>query len=120
MWPAISSFDGVSGTPAMDASVRARPTTFAPSAEARISLAVLVRLQGIGDIGVDLGERRASADAFEAELSRAIGSRGEIASYVTELEQRYDAALDSPGDIPSPAAMVEELEEFLRRQRRDS
>ena len=79
----------------------------------------MVRLQNIADIGVDLEELRAAADAFESELAKSIGDQTEIASYVTELEQQYDAALDSPGDIPSPAAMVEELEEFLRRQRHD-
>ena len=95
------------------------PHYLSSSTNPRISLALLVRLQSIADIGVDLEELRAAADAFGSELTKAIGDQTEIASYVTELEQQYDAALGSPGDIPSPAAMVEELEEFLRRQRHD-
>jgi len=61
--------------------------------------------------------QRGAGDAFDSELAQAIGLRSEITSYVTQLEQRYDATVDPSAAIPSPSAMVEEMEEFLRQQR---
>jgi chorismate mutase len=66
---------------------------------------------------VDLGDIRATGDAFDSELAQAVGERSEITEYVSKLEQRYDASTGTPGDLPNPSAVVEELEEFLRRQR---
>ena len=43
----------------------------------------------------------------------------QISAYVQRLEQEYDAAAASAGPtIPTPEDVVEELEEFLREERR--
>lgn len=85
----------------------------------RVSLALLSTLQEMVEVRVDLGDLRAAGDAFDTELATAIGERSEITSYVAQLEERYDAVAEPTGEMPSPAAMVEELEEFLRKQRGD-
>ena len=53
-----------------------------------------------------------AGDVAVRELPKSYFAKGALKI----VEQQYDAALDSPGDIPSPAAMVEELEEFLKSQ----
>jgi proteasome assembly chaperone (PAC2) family protein len=90
------------------------------SSNPRVSLVLLSKLQAMAELRVDLGDLRGAGDAFDSELAQAIGLRSEITSYVTQLEQRYDATVDPSADIPSPSAMVEEMEEFLRQQRGDS
>ncbi len=85
----------------------------------RVSLALISKLQGMAEIRVDLGDLHAAGDAFDTELAQAVGDRSEITAYVAKLEQRYDASVGASGDVPSPSALVEELEEFLRQQRNE-
>ena len=85
----------------------------------RVSLALLSKLQGMAEITVDLGDLHAAGDAFDTELAQAVGDRSEITAYVAKLEQRYDASVGASGDVASPSAIVEELEEFLRQQRNE-
>ncbi len=87
------------------------------SSNPRVSLALISKLQEMTKVRVDLGDIRATGDAFDSELAQAVGERSEITEYVSKLEQRYDASTGTPGDLPNPSAVVEELEEFLRRQR---
>jgi len=79
--------------------------------------ALLSMLRGLVDFDVDLDELRAAGDAFEAEVSQTIAGQNEITAYVRRLEQRYDSANTPSAEFPSPDAMVEELEEFLKTQR---
>ena len=74
------------------------------------------------DIEVDLEELRIAADAYHDEVNKVISKQPDVSSYVTRLEQRYDAANAPPEteEIPSPEAMVKELEDFLRSQRQES
>ena len=85
----------------------------------RVSLALLSKLQGMAEMSVDLGDLHAAGDAFDTELTQAVGDRSEITAYVAKLEQRYDASVGASGDVASPSAIVEELEEFLRQQRNE-
>jgi hypothetical protein len=43
----------------------------------------------------------------------------DLNSYVNRLEQDYDSSFrtQTPQEMPSPEAIVQELEEFLRQQR---
>ena len=83
----------------------------------KVSHALLVKLRSLVDIEVDMAELHLAGEAFEAEVSKAIAKESEVSTYVQRLEQRYDAANEPTGDIPSPDDMVEELEEFLKSQR---
>ena len=46
-------------------------------------------------------------------------ARNEVEEYVRQLEKDYDATNAPSGDIPSSDVLVEELEDFLRRQQGD-
>ena len=47
---------------------------------------------------------------------RALSDQREIEGYVKRLEERYDSEEEYRGS-PEPAALVKELEDFLRQQR---
>ena len=85
----------------------------------RVSYSLLTRLRSLVDFDVDLEELRAAGDAFETEVTGVIAKEADMTAYVRRLEQRYDEAHAPTGDIPSPDAMVEEFEQFLRGQRSD-
>ena len=88
------------------------------SPDPKVRYALLARLCRLVSIDVDLEELRVAGQAFEAEVDQAIAKQPDLTAYVKHLEQRYDAAQAPTSEIPSPEAMVEELEEFLRSQRR--
>jgi proteasome assembly chaperone (PAC2) family protein len=82
-----------------------------------VSHALLQRLRTVVDLDVDLDQIRKAGEVFEAEVTESISKQPEVVTYVERLERRHDAAAVPSGDIPSPEAMVSELEEFLRNQR---
>ena len=85
----------------------------------QVSHALLTKLNNLVDFDVDLEELYLAGQAFGEDVSKAITSQSDVGSYVTKLEQRYDAS-HQPEDeeIPEPGDMVRELENFLRTQRR--
>ncbi|MDA0769754.1 MAG: hypothetical protein BZY79_02585 [SAR202 cluster bacterium Casp-Chloro-G4] len=87
----------------------------------RVSRALLTRLRSLIDVDVDLEELRLAGEAYQEEVNKVIAKQPDVSSYVTRLEQRYDAAeSNQPNEeIPSPDTMVHELEEFLRSQRQE-
>ena len=86
----------------------------------KVSHALLQRLCTLVDIEVELEEMHKAGETFEAEVTKLISKQPEMKTYVQRLEQRYDAAHAPSGEIPSPDAMVQELEEFLRSQGQSS
>lgn len=87
----------------------------------RVSRALLTRLRSLIDVDVDLEELRLAGEAYQEEVNKVIAKQPDVSSYVTRLEQRYDAAeSNQPSEeIPSPDTMVRELEDFLRSQRQE-
>ena len=84
----------------------------------RVSRAVLSRLCALLNIPLDLSDLEARERTFDAEVSQAIGSNTEVLSYIQRMEAYYDANYATPEELPDPKAVVQELEEFLRRQSR--
>ena len=82
----------------------------------KVSYALLTKLRSLVDFEADLEELRLAGEAFEGEVTKAISKQGDLSAYVQRLEQRYDAASELTGDIPSSDDMVKELEEFLKSQ----
>ena len=84
----------------------------------RVSYALATNLYRILDMDVSLDELGSAADTFDREVEKAAGDDSQIRSYVHKLEQRYDEAhVVSGGDMPRPEELVQDLEEFLKRQR---
>ncbi|MCH7626440.1 MAG: PAC2 family protein [Chloroflexi bacterium] len=90
------------------------------SPDPKVSHALLTRLRSLVDVDVDLDELRIAADAYQTEVDKIISKQPDVTSYVSRLEQRYDAAHASTEEIPSPDTMVRELEDFLRSQRQNT
>ncbi|MCH8062070.1 MAG: PAC2 family protein [Chloroflexi bacterium] len=90
------------------------------SPDPKVSHALLTRLRSLIDVDVDLDELRLAADAYQTEVDKIISKQPDVTSYVSRLEQRYDAANATSDEIPSPDTMVRELEDFLRSQRQNT
>ncbi len=83
----------------------------------RVAHTLLKHFQGILDLPVDIGEMLAAAETFDREVAKAIERDEQLGAYVTKLEGKYDESLAAK-DIPDPAEMVQDLEQFLRSEQR--
>ena len=92
----------------------------------KVCYGMLRKLSTLLDLTVDLEEMRRAAEALEVRVERLLADNAELREYVRQLdagELTEDADADPeeegpPPEIPSPEAVVAELEEFLRQQRR--
>jgi hypothetical protein len=90
----------------------------------QVTLALLVELQKFLPVKIDLAEMRSAASEFMAGLDRALEGQPQVIEYVKQLEERYDrevaaapgAGAGGTGPIPEAGALIEELEQFLRRR----
>ena len=62
---------------------------------------------------VDLSELERASEAYERQVSEAVGQDEETEAYVQELERRRDT-LGEDLDVPSGDALAAELTRFLR------
>ncbi len=84
------------------------------------TLAALVsQLDTLFELKLDLYELERTSERFDRQVEEAVEQNPDVLQYVRRLEEAGDEEPDStPVELPSGAAIVEELEEFLR-QRRD-
>ncbi len=82
----------------------------------RISYTLAKSLVTLLDLPIDLTEIRAAANTFDAEVLKAINDDNQLAEYIKKLEDKYDESVTS-SDMPEPADVVKELEQFLRSRR---
>ena len=68
-------------------------------------------------LGLDLSELKTAAASFDREVEEAMDEDEQLRTYVTKLEGRYDESAEA-GEIPDPAEMVRDLEQFLRSEQR--
>ena len=78
--------------------------------------AILTELQQFISVPVDLKKLARDSEEFDENLVRALADQQEIEGYVKRLEERYDSE-EEYRQSPEPAALVQELEDFLRQQR---
>jgi proteasome assembly chaperone (PAC2) family protein len=81
----------------------------------RAAKALVERLAGLLHADVDTKELEEAADAYSHQVSEAVASDADTASYVAELEQRVDE-LAAQADLPSGDALAAELTRFLRER----
>ena len=79
-----------------------------------ILLQLIVKLL---DLPLDLTELQSAAATFNEEVADAVAKDEQISSYVTKLESQYDEAVAAI-EIPDPAELVRDLEQFLRGEQR--
>jgi proteasome assembly chaperone (PAC2) family protein len=81
----------------------------------RAAKALVERLAGLLNADVDTHELDEAADAYSHQVSEAVASDADTATYVAELEQRVDE-LAAQADLPSGDALAAELTRFLRER----
>jgi predicted ATP-grasp superfamily ATP-dependent carboligase len=82
----------------------------------RAAVALCERLGGLIGVDVDVEELEGAAQSYEEQVSEAVASDEETASYVEELERRVDSMEEEEGDLPSGDALAAELTRFLRER----
>jgi proteasome assembly chaperone (PAC2) family protein len=89
-----------------------------PSAPA--ALALLDKLSGLLGMQVDTDDLESTAETYQQQVSVAVSQDSDLSSYVRMLEERFDSQTDQgPRNLPSGDELAQELEGFLREQRRD-
>jgi proteasome assembly chaperone (PAC2) family protein len=78
--------------------------------------AILTEIQQFISAPIDLTTLAKESEEFDENLVRALSDQQEIEGYVKRLEERYDSE-EEYRQSPEPAALVQELEDFLRQQR---
>jgi proteasome assembly chaperone (PAC2) family protein len=90
--------------------------SLAPSPKA--ARALCERLASILDVPVDVSELEEAEREYVEQVSQAVASDADTASYVEELEQRADSLdfLEESGELPSGDALAAEIARFLRER----
>jgi proteasome assembly chaperone (PAC2) family protein len=85
-----------------------------------ISHALLTEMQAFLPVKLNLSRMAKEAEQYNGTLARAIEGQKEISEYVKRLEREYDteAARSQQPEAAGPEDVVKDLEEFLRRQRK--
>lgn len=83
--------------------------------------AILRRLESLTGLEFDLSELEAAGGRFSAEVEAALAGNDEVSRYVARLEEAFDASTETPERPPLPRGeqIVLDVEEYLRRQRKD-
>src|SRR6266498_4844531 len=81
----------------------------------RAAVALCERLGNLIGVEIDVDELEEAAESYEEQVSEAVASDEETASYVEELERRSDTIEEST-DLPSGDALAAELTRFLRER----
>ena len=90
----------------------------------KVCYGMLRKLSELLDLPVDLEEIRGAAHALELRVDRLLADNSELQEYVRQLEASEEGTAEppepetagEPPEIPSPEAVVQELEEFLRQE----
>ena len=83
----------------------------------RVGSTLLEVLLKLLNLPLDLAELKSAAGLFNDEVEKAVAKDEQISSYVTKLEGQYDEAVAAI-EIPDPAELVRDLENFLRGTQR--
>jgi proteasome assembly chaperone (PAC2) family protein len=88
----------------------------------KAALALVHRVLNLLDATVDLTELQEASKQFDQNLTEIVSQNAKIAAYIKKLEAREpeaeeEAAPAAASDLPPAAELVEEIEQFLRRQR---
>ncbi|MGH3132525.1 MAG: PAC2 family protein [Gaiellaceae bacterium] len=84
----------------------------------RAARALCERLSGVLGVAIDVGELAEAETTYVEQVSEAVASDSETASYVEELEQRADSLdwLEESGALPSGEALAAEIARFLKER----
>jgi proteasome assembly chaperone (PAC2) family protein len=81
----------------------------------RAALALVRRLGDLLRIDIELDELEHASEEYSEQVSEAVSTDAETASYVEELERRVDM-LEAAEDLPSGESLAAELTRYLRER----
>ncbi len=83
--------------------------------------ALCERLAGVLAVSIDVGQLAEASTEYVDQVSQAVATDADTASYVEELERRADSLdwLEESGDLPSGDALAAEITRFLREREAD-
>jgi proteasome assembly chaperone (PAC2) family protein len=84
----------------------------------RAARALVERLGGVLGVDIDVGDLVEAEEEYVDQVSQAVASDADTASYVEELEHRADSLdwLEESGTLPSGDALAAEITRFLRER----
>ncbi len=83
----------------------------------RIGYTLAKNLVSLLGVELDLEELKTAAATFDEQVAQAVSRDDQLKTYVEKLEGQYDESTPA-GEIPDPAEMVRDLEQFLRSEQR--
>src|SRR2546423_4738629 len=81
----------------------------------RAALALCRRLGGLVGTDIDLDELEQAGEEYAEQVTEAVASDAETATYVEELERRVDM-MEAAEELPSGESLAAELTRFLRER----
>lgn len=85
----------------------------------RVCYTLLQNLVAILKLPLDLEDIRETAATFDHQVNEAVARNPELQDWVRQLEQAAEKADKAAEEMPSPEAIVKDLEEYLRRRGRE-
>ena len=84
----------------------------------RAARALVERLGAVLNVDIDVAELVEAEEEYVDQVSQAVASDADTASYVEELERRADSLdlLEESDDLPSGDALAAEITRFLRER----
>jgi proteasome assembly chaperone (PAC2) family protein len=87
----------------------------------KVTHALLARLSSLLGLDLDLSDLARASAQFDAQVTEAVRRTPTVASYVRELERRFNAEGEetepASSELPSAESLIQDLEQFLRRRR---
>jgi proteasome assembly chaperone (PAC2) family protein len=99
----------------------ALPAYLGNTVNPRAALALLEALDRLLALGLDLTRLEEASRTFIEQVDQTLTNNPEMKAYLADLEQRIDAGISEAElpDLPPSSDIISELEDFLRRQRKD-
>jgi len=99
----------------------ALPAYLGNTVNPRAALALLEALDRLLALGLDLTRLEEASRTFIEQVDQTLANNPEMKAYLADLERRIDAGISEAGlpDLPPSSDIISELEDFLRRQRKD-
>jgi predicted ATP-grasp superfamily ATP-dependent carboligase len=81
----------------------------------RAALALCRRLGELVSVDIDVSELEQAVEEYSEQVTEAVASDAETATYVEELERRVDL-IEAAEELPSGESLAAELTRFLRER----
>jgi proteasome assembly chaperone (PAC2) family protein len=92
----------------------------------KVARALLCVVDQLFKLGLDFSDVDRAIERFDQQISAIIATNPEAQTYLEELERRADAVAEGQTEegeeaftLPSSEALIKDLEEFLKRRRRE-